>query len=410
MKFTRSQLCLSSIVFSFFFFAEGCTTKQDPSDSSISFNKAIPKSSIDFSRMSQGDEIPGRYILLFEDPTLAIESTNETLTYEQAIDKAAESAKQIIFENNLKNARIELAFGSILNGCVLSGVSKTELKQLEASKRIKMIESDKVIALKPMAAKQSSAGFEYVPWGVQRVGGSRNGIGKTAWVFDTGVDLTHKDLTIDQTLAKNFVDDGSDTQDYFGHGTHVAGIIAAKKNNSGVVGVAAGAKIVPIRILDFAGNGAVSWAIAGVNYVGSKAKKGDVANMSLVGPPSKCLDCAVSRAAAKGIKFVLAAGNTTEDANLFSPARVNGPNIYTISACDITDGLAWFSNYGNPPIDFAAPGFDILSTYLNGGYATISGTSMAAPHVAGILLFGPVKASGTVSNDADGTPDKIAHR
>ena len=93
-----------------------------------------------------------------------------------------------------------------------------------------------------------------------------------------------------------------------------------------------------------------------------------------------------------------------------SPARVNGPNIYTVSAINSSDALTSWSNWGNPPVDYAAPGAGILSTWKGGGTKTISGTSMAAPHVAGILLLGAVHSDGTAINDPDGNPDPIAQR
>src|SRR5690606_33689667 len=109
----------------------------------------------------------------------------------------------------------------------------------------------------------------------------------------------------------------------------------------------------------------------------------------------------------KGIKFVLAAGNEGTHANNSSPARVNGTNVYTISAMNSSDSWASFSNYGNPPVDYAAPGVSVKSTWRNGGYNTISGTSMAAPHAAGVLLLGAPRTDGTVKNDPDGNPDPI---
>ena len=116
--------------------------------------------------------------------------------------------------------------------------------------------------------------------------------------------------------------------------------------------------------------------------------------------------------AARGVAGIdsLAAANSGANAANFTPARTNGNNIYTISAIDSQDRFASFSNYGNPPIDYAAPGVSVLSTYKSGGTATLSGTSMAAPHVAGILLLGTVKADGFAANDPDGNPDPIAHR
>jgi subtilisin family serine protease len=134
--------------------------------------------------------------------------------------------------------------------------------------------------------------------------------------------------------------------------------------------------------------------------------------MSLGGPPSTALDDAVKGAADGGVKFALAAGNSGADANGSSPARANGGNIWTVSAIGSSDCLASWSNWGNPPVDVAAPGVGILSTWKGGGLNTISGTSMATPHVAGLLLSGwnGSSSDGTACGDPDGNPDPIAHR
>jgi len=136
-----------------------------------------------------------------------------------------------------------------------------------------------------------------------------------------------------------------------------------------------------------------------------------VVNMSLGADTiSNALDNTVKQLAAKGILFSIAAGNDRKAANLSSPARANHPNIYTVSAIDSLGRFASFSNYGNDVVDYAAPGVNIVSTYSNGRYARLSGTSMAAPHVAGILLLNgnAVKRKGNATNDPDGTPDPIA--
>jgi subtilisin family serine protease len=148
-----------------------------------------------------------------------------------------------------------------------------------------------------------------------------------------------------------------------------------------------------------------------VNHVAANGKSGDVANMSLGGSGSNAtLEKAITDAAAKGIKFVIAAGNDGGNAANYTPARVNGTNIYTISAIDSKDCMASWSNWGNPPVDYAAPGVSILSTKKGGGTTTMSGTSMAAPHAAGILLLGAAKTSGSASCDPDGNPDPIISR
>jgi hypothetical protein len=246
------------------------------------------------------------------------------------------------------------------------------------------------------------------PWGISRVGGGASGVGKRAWIIDSGIDLTHPDLNINTALSISFVMNSPGVADLNGHGTHVAGTIAAKDNGFGVIGVAAGAEVVAVRVLSDEG-GTTSAIVAGVNYVAANpnVSSADVVNMSLGGPPSQAVDDAVL--ALSGVcKVVVAAGNDAKNANYVSPARVNGPNIFTVSAMDIYDKIASFSNYGNGPVDYSAPGVNVASCWLNGGYAYENGTSMAAPHVAGILLLGTICASSKITGDPDGTADLIA--
>jgi subtilisin family serine protease len=245
-----------------------------------------------------------------------------------------------------------------------------------------------------------------IPWGVARVNGGSGTTSATAWVIDTGIDLTHPDLNVDSGRSRSFIRDSS-PNDGNGHGSHVSGIIAAKDNSIGVVGVTPNATLVAVRVLDRNGRGSDSDVIAGVDYVAGNGHAGDVANMSLGGGVSQALDDAVVAAAATGVAFTLAAGNDSASATLHSPARANGPNVYTVSSFAKGDNWSSFSNFGNPPIDYAEPGSSIYSTYKGGGYATLSGTSMAAPHLAGILLAGSAKSGGTVNGDPDGDPDTI---
>lgn len=250
---------------------------------------------------------------------------------------------------------------------------------------------------------------EETPVGITRVGGGISGATGTAWVIDTGIDLDHPDLNVDVARSWNFVSRESSPEDLNGHGSHVAGTIAAIDNEIGVVGVAAGATVVAVRVLNRRGSGSYSDIIAGVDYVAREGLAGDVANMSLGGGASDALDTAVINAASKGIVFALAAGNESTSATTKSPARANGPNVYTVSAIDKNDVWASFSNFGNPPIDWAAPGVSILSTWKGGSYNSISGTSMATPHVAGLYLLGAVTSDGSAINDPDGNRDPIAH-
>src|SRR5690606_3777268 len=140
---------------------------------------------------------------------------------------------------------------------------------------------------------------------------------------------------------------------------------------------------------------------------------GDVVNISLtLEEVSEALETEIRAVAKKGIFVAIAAGNDKKDAGTFSPARTSGANIYTVSAVDSLGNFAEFSNYGAETIDYAAPGVSILSSYKDGKYAIISGTSMASPHVAGLLLIGNGKlnSKGFANNDPDGNPDPIVHR
>jgi subtilisin family serine protease len=214
-------------------------------------------------------------------------------------------------------------------------------------------------------------------------------------IIDTGIDLTHPDLNVFRDVT--FVPGTTSGNDDNGHGTHVAGIAAAKDNNEGVVGVDPGARLWAVKVLDSTGAGSISDIIAGIDYVTQHANEIGVANLSFgCRCHSNALDIAIHNSVAAGITFVVAAGNSAADAESFSPA--SNPDVITVAAIADSDGrcgglgpatkygnddsFATFSNFGSV-VDIAAPGVNILSTYKGGLYATFSGTSMAAPHVTG---------------------------
>ncbi len=252
---------------------------------------------------------------------------------------------------------------------------------------------------------------QITPWGIIRVGGPiADSTGLHAWIIDSGIDLDHPDLNVGG--GKNFVTLSNlvSPDDDTGHGTHVAGIVAAIDNTIDVVGVAPNATVHPVKVL-YSGFGLTDWIVAGIDYVAANALPGDCANMSIGGLGHKdSMHDAIVNAASLGIRFSISAGNDGADAADYEPAHIDGKNIFTISAIDSRDVFAVFSNYGNPPIDFAAPGVGIVSTRLGGGVTSGHGTSMAAPHVCGILLHRAVpKVDGFAINDPDGDPDPIAH-
>lgn len=361
------------------------------------------------SDSQNGAIINGQYIVVFKkDGNLRIA---DNTTYVQRVGMVREMGERVLADNSVQGFKIEQTFGQAVAGIAVR-LSEGQVESLRRDPRVAYIEPDRVVTLgKPGTGGGGSAGQE-VPYGISRVGYG-SGAGKTAWVIDTGIDLDHPDLNVDMARSVSMFTSGRDAgtaDDLNGHGSHVAGTIAAKNNSTGVIGVAHDATVVAVKVLDARGSGSYSGVIAGVDYVAANGKAGDVANMSLGGPVSQALDDAVIAAASKGIKFALAAGNEGVSATGSSPARANHTNIYTVSAMNASDTFASFSNFGNPPVDYCAPGVSIKSTWKDGAYNTISGTSMASPHVAGLLLLGNIATDGYVKGDPDGKADPIAHR
>lgn len=351
--------------------------------------------------------IPGKYIVV-------LKTSPESKGMPSAV---REKVLALLTKNGANESAIEHIYSHSITG-FSAFLSPGLLKKLEAEADIDYIEEDFEVSIVQSNGKGKPGGgstqpAQQTPWGITRIGGPADGSGKTAWIIDTGIDLTHPDLNVDASRGFSAFTNGKDAgfDDGNGHGSHVAGTIAALNNSIGVVGVAPNAKVVPVKVLGSRGSGSNSGVIAGVDHVAQYGQPGDAANMSLGGGVSTALDQAVLNASnSSGVKFALAAGNETDDANNHSPARVNGPNIVTVSAHDINDTFAYFSNYGNPPVDVCAPGVSILSTWKDGSYNTISGTSMATPHVCGILLLGNIGSRGPVAGDPDGNPDSMARR
>lgn len=346
---------------------------------------------------SAGAKIPGSYICVFK---------KEAVSRGNAQAEANRSVQA-------GNGQLKHVYSVAIRGFAANIPDQAIDRVKAANPNIAFCEQDQVITVIPITAQGKPGGggttqpAQETPWGIARVGGGASGSFATAWVIDSGIDLDHPDLAVDVQRSRSFLGGTTTPDDQNGHGTHVAGTIAARDNSIGVIGVAPGAPVVAVRVLDRRGSGSTSGVIAGVDYVAQNGRQGDVANMSLGGGVSTALDTAVVNAAAGGVRFALAAGNESDNANNHSPGRANGPNVFTVSAFAVGDKWASFSNYGNPPVDYAEPGVSIKSTWLNGGYNTISGTSMATPHLAGLLLAGSVRGGGNVAGDPDGNPDVI---
>jgi subtilisin len=376
------------------FFIVSCKKNSDSTGS----NPGDDHDCVTGASVGSNEIISGQYIISFN-PTIGSRTASRI-----SLD---ETSKNVLRRHAINVSALKNSFAGEPGGFIAK-MSASEAEALRNDKAVEAVEPDRIIALSHCF---TVAEPRLVTWNITRVGYG-NGIGKTAWIIDSGIDFEHNDLTVDQTRSRSFVDGITSADDNNGHGTHVAGIIGAKNNTIGVLGVASGANLVALKVLDKDGEGNLSYIIQALAYINTTAAAGDVVNMSVGGESgSSILDQQVKNTAARGIYFSIAAGNENKLANLSSPARANGDNIYTVSAVDSSDVFASFSNYGNDVVDFAAPGVRILSTWTDNRYAYASGTSMAAPHVAGLLLLRGrnITSSGFAKNDPDGTPDPIAH-
>lgn len=324
-------------------------------------------------------------------------------------------------------------YGTAVNG-FSALVPNGQLDKITSDPRVKYIEQDSIVTIfkkpsgTPGGGGSTTQPPQQTPTGITLIGGPvTDSVNVDVAVIDTGIDPTHPDLNVVSGI--NFAK-GNGWSDGNGHGTHVAGTIAAKNNEIGVVGVAPDARLYAVKVLDNRGSGFMSDVIAGVNWVADNADIIEVANMSLGGSTSNTLNTAVENAVNAGVVFVVAAGNESTDACSKSPA--SAPNAITVSALDDRDGVlnndpfASFSNYGSC-VDVIAPGVLILSTWKDGGYNTISGTSMASPHVAGAAALhlashptdSPIQVVSALQNtgntnwdtatDPDGTHEILIH-
>lgn len=376
-----------------------------------------------------GDVIPGQFIIVFHESAVATKGeTLQSMTHDGRIELVHQAAGRLADRIAINRNAVKATFGTAIKGVVMTLTDK-QLAALRQDPGVRYIEQDRWVSLPPFEIIEGGdAGIngkggkgggtpnqpaEQTPWGITKVGGPETPSESIrAWIVDTGIQSNHPDLNVDASQGKTYVTGTTNTEDGNGHGTHVSGTIGALDNEIGVVGVAPGIKLIPMRVLNKNGSGQFSWSISAFDWIAGHASEGDVVNYS-VGPGSRytslLLDDAVTSMADAGVRVCLAAGNSSDDASYYSPARVDYTNVYTIAAMNSSTAWASFSNYGSP-VDWIEPGVSVLSTTKGSSYATYSGTSMATPHATGMLAVGAIISGGTVSSVPSATVDDWGKR
>ncbi|GGV68413.1 S8 family peptidase [Streptomyces massasporeus] len=357
-------------------------------------------------------------VLAADAPTAIKDSYLVTLKKSAGLKASSAAGKGLVKEYG---GAVDKTFGKALNGYSAT-LSAAEARQLAADPAVASVEQNQRVTL---AATQTNA-----PWGLDRVDQASlplsgtytypdsAGSGVTVYVIDTGVRITHQQISGRASHGYDAVDGDNNASDGNGHGTHVATTIAGT-----TYGVAKKAKIVGVRVLNNSGSGTTAGVIAGIDWVTQNHSGPSVANMSLGGGASATLDTAVRNSIASGVTYAVAAGNSSTTASSSSPARV--AEAITVGATTSTDAKASYSNYGSA-LDIFAPGSSITAGWHTSDTATntISGTSMATPHVAGaaaVYLAGHTSSTpaqvatalvngavtGKVTSAGSGSPNRL---
>ncbi|KAL1839978.1 hypothetical protein VTJ49DRAFT_941 [Mycothermus thermophilus] len=332
-----------------------------------------------------------------------IQKPGAQLVPDQFIVKLKDGASERALQDALRHVKAGNLKHSYRNTRFKGFAAKLTREALDAVRNlpeVEYIEQDAVVRTNAIVTQEN------VPWGLARIShretlatsyvyDDSTGEDTCSYIVDTGIYVDHNDFEGRAEWLTNTID--TDDTDGNGHGTHVAGTVGGV-----TYGVAKKTRLFSVKVLNAWGSGTWASVIAGIDFVAADAanrtaagecKKGTVANMSLGGYKNDAVNAAVAAAVKSGVVFVVAAGNSADDSEWYSPA--SEPTAITVGASDFTDTVAWFSNYG-APVDIFAPGVNVLSAWIGGKDATnaIDGTSMASPHVAGLAayllgLYGP---------------------